>query len=194
MCPHIIMFLIVHRHINIFKYSNILICGILIGMYERLFKLQEETLKTLANHKRLEIIQLLKNKELTVTEMIEMLGISQSNLSQHLSILRRYKIVTARKDGQYVYYKLTDKHIAEAVKDLREFLKVQYAHEPEISKIISLNDPKLYPIVKDPVCGMRMSVSEAGELLEIDNQVHYFCASGCKEKFIKQSVNARRKG
>ena len=154
-------------------------------MYERLFKLQEETLKTLANHKRLEIIQLLKNKELTVTEMIEMLGISQSNLSQHLGILKRYKIVTARKDGLYVYYKLTDKHIAEVVKDLKEFLKVQYAHEPEISKIISLNDPGIYPIVKDPVCGMRMSASEAAESLEIDNKVYYFCASGCKEKFVK---------
>lgn len=154
-------------------------------MYEKLFKLQEETLKTLANHKRLEIIQLLKNKELTVTEMIEMLGINQSNLSQHLSVLRRYKIVTARKDGLHVYYKLTDKHIAEAVKDLREFLKAQYAHEPEISKLISLNDPKLYPIVKDPVCGMRMSASEAAELQEIDGQVYYFCASGCKEKFVK---------
>lgn len=155
-------------------------------MYQRLFKLQEETLKTLANHKRLEIVQLLKNKELTVTEMIEMLGISQSNLSQHLSILRRYKIVTARKDGLYVYYKLTDKHIAEAVKDLREFLKAQYADEPEISKIISLNDPKLYPIVKDPVCGMRLSASEAAELQEIGTQVYYFCASGCRERFVKR--------
>lgn len=166
---------------------------IVLAMYERLFQLQEDTLKTLANHKRLEIIQLLKNKELTVTEMIEMLGISQSNLSQHLGVLRRHKIVTARKNGLNVYYHLTDKHIAEAVKDLREFLKVQYAHEPEISKIISLNNPKLYPIVKDPVCGMRMSIGEAAELLEVGGKIYYFCASGCKEKFEKRLIGSKTK-
>lgn len=156
-------------------------------MYERLFQLQEDTLKTLANQKRLEIVQLLKNKELTVGEMMDMLGISQSNLSQHLGILRRYKIVTARKDGLHVYYKLTDNLIAEVVNNLREFLKSQYGNEPEIIKIGGLNNPKLYPIVKDPVCGMRLSASEAFESVEQNGNVYYFCASGCRDKFIRSS-------
>src|SRR3990167_1281064 len=104
-------------------------------MYERLFQLQEETLKTLANQKRLEILQLLNQKELTVTAMVEMLGLPQANLSQHLSVLRNLHLVTKRKEGVKVYYHLTDKRIALVIKQLREFLKTQYAHEPEIAKM-----------------------------------------------------------
>ncbi|AHB42002.1 hypothetical protein RAAC3_TM7C00001G0135 [Candidatus Saccharibacteria bacterium RAAC3_TM7_1] len=152
-------------------------------MYGRLFQLQEETLKTLANQKRLEIVQLLGQGELTVSEMIEMLGISQSNLSQHLAVLRRYQIVATRKEGLYVYYRLTDGHIAEAIKQLREFLKIRYAYEPEITKLNRLNDPALYPIVKDPVCGMRLSESEAYASVMHNNKSYHFCASGCYDKF-----------
>lgn len=155
-------------------------------MYERLFQLQEETLKTLANQKRLEILQLLKQKELTVSEMVEMIGIPQANLSQHLSILRKLKLVSTRKEGLHVYYRLTDKRIASVIKELREFLKVQYAHEPEIAQISTLDNKNVYPIVRDPVCDMRLSIHEAGEsAFFIDGTVFYFCAVGCKEKFIK---------
>ncbi len=153
-------------------------------MYEKLFQLQEETLKTLANQKRLEIVQLLNNKELTVSEMIEMLGISQSNLSQHLAILRRYKIVSTRKAGLHVYYRLTDKRVAGLVNQLREFLKAQYSNEPEVAKINALTSEELYPIVKDPVCGMRLSESEAFDSAQHDGSTYYFCASGCQKKFV----------
>jgi DNA-binding transcriptional ArsR family regulator len=72
-------------------------------MYQKLFKLQEDTLKVVANQKRLEIIQLLNNRELPVNEMVEMLGIRQANLSQHLSLLREAKIVTTRRDGVVIH-------------------------------------------------------------------------------------------
>jgi ArsR family transcriptional regulator, virulence genes transcriptional regulator len=152
-------------------------------MYERLFQLQEEILKTLANHKRLEIIQLLKNQEMTVNEMVQMLGISQANVSQHLSILRRLKLVKVRKEGLHAHYSLTDRRIAGVINELREFLKSQYSHEPEIAEIAALNNESLYPIVRDPVCGMRISVSEAGDSIVYQEKDYYFCAQGCKEHF-----------
>jgi ArsR family transcriptional regulator len=155
-------------------------------MYERLFSLQEEILKTLANHKRLEILQLLNNQEMTVNQIVQMLGIPQTNVSQHLSVLRQKKLVTARKDGLYVYYHLTDKRIATVVKELREFLKVQYKHEPEIAKISAIDSNSLYPIVRDPICGMRISIDEVGESEELDGKVYYFCASGCKKQFMSK--------
>ncbi|HET9412346.1 MAG TPA: metalloregulator ArsR/SmtB family transcription factor [Candidatus Saccharimonadales bacterium] len=151
-------------------------------MYERLFKLQEETLKVLANQKRLEIVQLLQNKALTVSEMVDMLGVPQANISQHLSLLRQVRIVTTRKDGLRVYYHLSDKRILAVVRELRGFLKNQFAHEPEITHISSL-DNNVYPIVRDPVCGMRISASEAYSRVEHDGHVYYFCASGCKLHF-----------
>ncbi|MDO8591690.1 MAG: metalloregulator ArsR/SmtB family transcription factor [bacterium] len=154
-------------------------------MYERLFQLQEETLKTLANQKRLEIVQLLINKELTVSEMVTMLGMPQSNLSQHLGILRRYKIVKTRKDGLHVYYRLTDERVARVIAELREFLKSQYTNEPEVMRLGSLNKSSVYPIAKDPVCGMRLSTHEAFDSLEHSGETYFFCASGCREKFSK---------
>lgn len=153
-------------------------------MYERLFQLQEETLKTLANQKRLEIVQLLQNKELTVTEMVDMLGMPQANISQHLSLLRQVRIVTTRKDGLRVYYRLSDERIVAVVRELRAFLKSQFAHEPEIAGLSSLTG-NIYPIIRDPVCGMRISASEAFARIEYAGRDYYFCASGCKDMFTK---------
>lgn len=153
-------------------------------MYERLFQLQEEILKVLANHKRLEIVQLLHNKELTVTEMVGMLGVPQANISQNLSLLRQARIVATRKEGLQVYYRLTDKRIAGVVRELRLFLKSQFAYEPEIAHLSSLNS-NAYPIVRDPVCGMRLSAHEVGESITHDDVAHYFCAAGCKNIFLK---------
>ena len=151
-------------------------------MYERLFQLQEETLKILANQKRLEIVQLLQNKELTVTEMVDMLGMPQANISQHLSLLRQVRIVTTRRDGLRVYYRLSDRRIIAVVRELRAFLKSQFAYEPEIAQLSSL-DNSIYPIVRDPVCGMRISAPEAYGNVEHEGRAYYFCASGCKDKF-----------
>ena len=152
-------------------------------MYERLFSLQEEILKTLANHKRLEILQLLNNQEMTVNQIVKMLGIPQANVSQHLSVLREMKLVTARKKGLFVYYHLTDKRIATVIKELREFLKNQYKHDTEIAKVIAMDESSIYPIARDPVCGMRISVDEVGASIDRDNSTYYFCAQGCKEAF-----------
>lgn len=155
-----------------------------MGMYERLFQLQEETLKTLANQKRLEIVQLLQNQELTVSEMVDMLGMPQANISQHLSLLRQVRIVTSRKDGLRVYYRLSDKRIVAVIRELRAFLTSQFGREPEIAGLSSLTS-SIYPIVRDPVCGMRISAPEAYGHVEYDGRPYYFCASGCKDHFEK---------
>src|SRR3972149_11902545 len=91
-------------------------------MYNQIFALEEEVFKVVANQKRLEIIQLLKHKELSVTEMVNMLGIRQANLSQHLSLLRQSNLLEVRKDGQKVYYRLADRKIAKAVDLVFNFL------------------------------------------------------------------------
>jgi ArsR family transcriptional regulator, virulence genes transcriptional regulator len=152
-------------------------------MYERLFSLQEEVLKSLANKKRLELVQLLNGHELTVNQMVAMLGISQSNVSQHLSVLRRLKLVKVRKVGLNAYYSLTDDRITTVITALRDFLKSQYGQEPEIAEIAHLDEASTYPIVRDPVCGMRFSASSAAYSMVFEGDMHYFCAEGCKNEF-----------
>lgn len=154
-------------------------------MYQRLFELEEDIFKVIANQKRLEIIQLLKGREMSVSEMVEMLGIRQANLSQHLALLRQHRIVTARKQGQSVFYHLTDHKIAEATKLIRQFLAAQHAVDPDVQQVMERSERTLYPIVKDPVCGMRLSASEASASVSYKGRTYHFCASGCKEKFTK---------
>lgn len=147
-------------------------------MYEELFKLEEDVLKVLANQKRLEIVQLLSHGPLSVGEMAEMLGIRQPNLSQHLTLLRRPGIVRSRRDGATVHYELTDTRLPNALRQVRRFLRDKHPELPD------LPTGGAYPVVRDPVCGMRISRAEAGADVTLKGKTYYFCASGCKKKFL----------
>lgn len=146
-------------------------------MYQQLLDLEEETFKVLANRKRLEILQLLKNRELSVNEMVEMLGLRQPNLSQHLSLLRQHQLLKVNRRGQKVYYGLADNKITKAVDMTYQFLQARHGFTKDFPPAL------MFPIVKDPVCGMRLSSSEAFNSTKYQDQTYYFCASGCHEKF-----------
>ena len=68
-------------------------------------------LKAIANEKRLQIICALAHKERCVGELEEMVGLSQSALSQHLARLRRGELVATRRDAQTIYYSLDSKEL-----------------------------------------------------------------------------------
>jgi DNA-binding transcriptional ArsR family regulator len=57
---------------------------------------------------RLKILQVICREPLTVNEIVESTGANQSNVSKHLSLLASAGIITRQKDGQFVYYSLTD--------------------------------------------------------------------------------------
>lgn len=152
-------------------------------MYEKVFGLQEEIFKVLANQKRLEIIHLLSNGELCVSEMIDMLGLAQANLSQHLSLMRRASLLKVSKRGTKVYYQLSDPAIAEAVFAVRGFLVGTNQFDDNDQQYFN-QSIDLYPLVKDVVCGMRLSANTSNYNLEHNNEKYFFCASGCKQKFI----------
>lgn len=65
-------------------------------------------LKALANVNRLMILCILCEGELSVTELNELVDISQSALSQHLAKLRDDEIVTTRRESQTIYYSIAD--------------------------------------------------------------------------------------
>ncbi len=99
-------------------------------MNKKLFyALYSEFCKTLANPKRQEILDNLRRKEMPVKELMETTGIPQANLSQHLSLLRSKGIVTARRQGNTIYYSLTHPKIIKAFdligEVLRDLLKSQ---------------------------------------------------------------------
>jgi ArsR family transcriptional regulator, virulence genes transcriptional regulator len=87
-----------------------------------LYKLHASICHTLANPKRLEIIDKLRAGELSVTELVKALKISQSNLSQHLSVMRQRGIVTTRREGLNVFYRLSNSKITQACDLMRQVL------------------------------------------------------------------------
>ncbi|OLQ87565.1 transcriptional regulator [Vibrio ponticus] len=68
-------------------------------------------LKAMANERRLQILCLLHNQELSVGELCSKLSLSQSALSQHLAWLRRDGLVDTRKEAQTVYYTLSSDEV-----------------------------------------------------------------------------------
>ena len=87
-----------------------------------LFRVQAEFCKGMAHPKRILILHLLKEGEKTVTQLEEITGIPQANLSQHLAFLRQQGLVKARREGNMVFYSLADKRVAEACELIRQVI------------------------------------------------------------------------
>ena len=79
--------------------------------------------KTISNPRRQAILDTIRNGEMTVSELIKETGISQANLSQHLSILRSKGVVNTRRDGNNVYYSLSNLKIIKAYDLISEVLE-----------------------------------------------------------------------
>ncbi len=78
-------------------------------------------LKAMAHPLRLKILCILGGSdEVSVQDIVEHVGTSQSNISQHLSILRDKGILTARKDANKVYYRIGDPRILNLIGSMRE--------------------------------------------------------------------------
>lgn len=70
-----------------------------------------ETFKVLGDRTRIRILYALKEKELCVCDLSELLDMSSSAISHQLRVLRNNKLVKFRKEGRSVYYSLDDKHV-----------------------------------------------------------------------------------
>ena len=62
--------------------------------------------KALADENRVRVILALSHQELCVCQIIELLALAPSTVSKHMSILKQARLVEARKEGRWVYYRL----------------------------------------------------------------------------------------
>lgn len=98
-----------------------------------IFKLQAAISKTMANPLRLAILYFLKEGEKTVNQLAELSGANQSNVSQHLALLRQRDIVKTRKIGSNVYYSVASPKISQACDMIREVLWEQLKQKQELA-------------------------------------------------------------
>ena len=77
-------------------------------------------MKAIAHPLRLKILCVLGEQEVNVQDIVDAVGTSQSNISQHLAILRDKGIVNWRKDGNRVFYKVADGRTLTLIGMMRE--------------------------------------------------------------------------
>jgi DNA-binding transcriptional ArsR family regulator len=74
-------------------------------------------LKGFANETRLQILCLLRDREVCVHDIVEALEMSQSAVSHQLRVLRDARLVSHRREGRHVYYRLADDHVREMLEN-----------------------------------------------------------------------------
>jgi DNA-binding transcriptional ArsR family regulator len=110
-----------------------------------IFDLHAGVCGTLSNPTRLKILALLEKQERKVGELAEIIGVSPSNVSQHLAILSSRGLVRARKQAQTVFYRLSDKRIIQACTLIRSVLLDQMKSH---GKVATEADPR-YAVAVD---------------------------------------------
>ena len=89
---------------------------------KKIYEMQSNICKALANPIRIEVISILVNGELNFGEILKILYISKSNLSQHLSVMVSNGLVAQRKEGTNSYFRLSSDKVAIACRTMREVL------------------------------------------------------------------------
>ncbi|MCX7700009.1 MAG: metalloregulator ArsR/SmtB family transcription factor [Gemmataceae bacterium] len=90
-------------------------------MQESLRRFKAGIFQALAHPTRIAILEQLKERELSVSELCERLALEQANASQHLAVLRHRNIVLPRKEGNQVHYSLRDPILGQVLDLMREY-------------------------------------------------------------------------
>jgi DNA-binding transcriptional ArsR family regulator len=87
----------------------------------------------LAHPARLEILEVLQGGEACVCHIQAMSNQRQSYISQQLNVLRQAGIVTSRKDGQWIYYQVSEPNLYDVIDQIKEILQNLGRWQPEFS-------------------------------------------------------------
>src|SRR5262250_1873152 len=86
----------------------------LIGRSENIRE-ASQAMQAMAHPLRLKILCLVGSQELSVLEIVDAVGTSQSNISQHLAVMRDHGVLEARKEANKVFYRIGDPRVLEMI-------------------------------------------------------------------------------
>lgn len=95
-------------------------------MYRDIPQLKAEFFKALGHPIRIRVLELLSERDHHVSEMLELIEIEQSHLSQQLGVLRRAGLVESRRDGASVVYAMADDRVNDLLQISREMMIDRY--------------------------------------------------------------------
>jgi len=88
--------------------------------------------KVFSHPLRLQILNTLRDEEMSVSALADRLAVAIGNLSQHLNMMKHRRVLLTRKDGNIVYYRLANPKILDAFDLIREILLEQMQREGAI--------------------------------------------------------------
>ena len=91
-------------------------------MEDQIYAYHAEMCQVFSHPKRLEVINILRDGEMTVSELAQRLGLTVGNLSQHLSMMKERHILLSRKEGNMVYYRIKNPKLIRCFDMMREML------------------------------------------------------------------------
>ena len=94
--------------------------------------------QALAHPTRIFIVETLGKGEMTVGKLCEIIGSAQSNASQHLAVLRNKHIVDTRKEGNQIFYRLSDPILGDVLEKMRQYF---LAHAKKSIKLLAEEQP-----------------------------------------------------
>jgi len=106
-------------------------------MEKKVYMMHAEMCKVFTSPVRLEILDMLRNGKKTVTELVQLIGVNQSNVSQHLQIMKDKGILRTEKKGNYVFYSIANPKISEAFGIMKEIMIDQLAESEQLYKTIT---------------------------------------------------------
>ena len=88
-------------------------------------------LKALADENRVRVLLAVQGRELCVCQIVELLGRAPSTVSKHLSILHQARLVDARKEGRWIFYRSADHDSPVEAREIAAVVSRLLAGEPE---------------------------------------------------------------
>jgi ArsR family transcriptional regulator len=115
------------------------------------YQVKAEFFKTLGHPARIRVLELLRDGERTVGELLLEVGLEQSHLSQQLAVLRRANVIRSHKDGARVLYTVVDPRIFHLLETAKAIISASLAESDDLLAELALVDFR-------PSAGVRVDV------------------------------------
>jgi ArsR family transcriptional regulator, arsenate/arsenite/antimonite-responsive transcriptional repressor len=106
--------------------------------------------KALSDPNRIRIVKMLSERELCMCEIREMLNLSNSTVSQHLTVLRDAKLLLDSKDGKWVNFQINDKSEQKFIRSIITLIKNSFEDDDSIQE----DSKKLHRVNRIKICNM----------------------------------------
>ena len=90
--------------------------------------------KALADTTRVRVLMALRSQELCACQITELLGLAQSTMSKHFSLLKYAGLIESRKDGRWVYYALSGERASFLVREAFAWVEKSLADDPRVAQ------------------------------------------------------------